>query len=80
MCDVDRLVDVPEGTSEIELGQLREDYLIENTKHPDALFLLTVWRTKPAKDQASMLKREALEQQVSDCSLVRRLEAEGASD
>lgn len=78
MCDVDRLVSVPEGTNELELGQLREDYLVENTKHPEAIFLLTVWRTKPVNEQASLLKREALEQRVSDCALARRLEAEGA--
>jgi hypothetical protein len=75
VCDVDARVGVPEGTSELELGQMREDYIIENTKNPDAIFFATVWRTKPPREQAALLKREALAQKIPVCKLVQRLEA-----
>jgi hypothetical protein len=74
LCEVDARVGAPEGTSELELGQLREDYIVENTKHPDAIFFTTVWRTKSPSEQAALLKREALGQKITDCKLVQRLE------
>jgi hypothetical protein len=74
LCEVDERVGTPEGTSELELSQLREDYIVENTKHPDAIFFTTVWRTKPPREQAMLLKREALAQKITNCKLVQRLE------
>lgn len=73
ICDVDRHVTIPEGASELEIGQLRDDYIVENTKNPDAIYFVTVWRTKPPAERASLLDKEAQNQKVKDCTLASRL-------
>lgn len=73
ICDVDRHVSIPDGASELEVGQLRDDYIVENTKNPDAIYFVTVWRTKPPAERASLLDKEAQNQKIRDCALASQL-------
>lgn len=73
ICEVDRRLQGADSATEIELGQLRQDYIIENTQNPDAIYFVTVWRTKPPAEQSVMLAQQAVEQEVSDCELAKRL-------
>ena len=76
ICEVDRLLAVSEETSEFDRKQNRTDFILENTKNGDALFFVTVFRTKLPEQQAQMLNREAKAQGVLDCALAKSLELE----
>lgn len=73
ICDVDRHVTIPDGATELDVGQLRDDYIVENTKNPDAIYFVTVWRTKPPAERASLLDKEAKDQKLNDCPLASQL-------
>lgn len=73
ICDVDRHVAIPDGASELEVGQLRDDYIVENTKNPDAIYFVTVWRTKPPAERARLLNKEAQNQKIQACTLASEL-------
>ena len=75
ICEVDKHLVAPEGTSEIEMGQLRQDYIVENTKNPDAIFFITIWRTKPPAEQVNLLTQEAVEQKLPECPLAKSIDA-----
>ena len=76
ICEVDRLLAVSEEMSEFDRKRNRTDFILENTKNGDALFFVTVFRTKSPEQQAQMLKREANAQGVLDCALAKSLESE----
>lgn len=73
ICDVDRHVTIPDGATELDAGQLRDDYIVENTKNPDAIYFVTVWRTKPPAERANLLDKEAKDQKLADCPLASQL-------
>ena len=77
-CDVDQLSGV-DANDPLAAAEQRERYLLERTKHPDAVYFLTVWRTKPSAEQAEMLAAEAHEAHLADCKLATTLANSGGS-
>lgn len=76
-CDVDQLSGA-DANDPLAAAEQRERYLLERTKHPDAVYFLTVWRTKPSAEQAEMLAAEARETHISDCKLATTLANSGS--
>jgi hypothetical protein len=54
----------------------RDDYLVEHVKNPDGIYFLTVFRTRPADEQAELLTQEASRAKLAHCALVDDLKAE----
>lgn len=77
-CDVDQLSGA-DPSDQLAAAEQREQYLLEHTKHPDAVYFLTVWRTKPSAEQAEMLAAEAREAHLGDCKLATTLANNGGS-
>jgi hypothetical protein len=79
VCDADRLAGVDESDP-LGAAKLREDYLIEHVKNADGIYFLTVFRSKPAAEQAESLAREATATKVTRCPLVDTLRAGGGAE
>jgi hypothetical protein len=79
VCNVDRLGNV-NNADPLEESAQRQDYLASNIKNPDAIYFLTVFRTRPAQDQSDLLSREAATQNVTPCPLVTALRAATAQN
>jgi hypothetical protein len=77
-CDVDQLSGA-DANDPLAAAEQRERYLLERTKHPDAVYFLTVWRTKPSAEQAEMLAAEAREAHLADCKLATTLASSSGS-
>jgi hypothetical protein len=67
ICDVDSLAHL-ENLDVLEAAQQRENYWVEHVKQPDAIYFLTVFRSKPDAERGELLLREARASHV-DCPL-----------
>lgn len=76
ICDVDRLSGAdPEDP--LTASKTREDYLLAHIKDPDAIYFLTVFRSKDAATQAGLLAQEKTELGLKRCPLADALHAAG---
>jgi hypothetical protein len=76
ICNVDARVG-GESLDPLELEQKRDDFLVEHVKHPDAIYFLTLFRAKPARERAEMLSERARAIELKACPLPARLLATG---
>ncbi|MFZ5889581.1 MAG: hypothetical protein ACOY0T_00800 [Myxococcota bacterium] len=79
ICDVDRHI-AAENSNALDVAQKRDDYLVEHVKHPDAIYFLTLFRSKPDSERADLLKRRALDLQIKKCPLAEQLLLASAGD
>ncbi len=77
ICEVDSHIAPEENDNELEQGQLREDYILAHTENPDAIYFVTLWRTKPPEEQARSLREEAKAQGLGECALTEALAPQG---
>ncbi len=76
ICEVDTLAGVAAEDDELDRSRQRDDYIVENTKNGDAIFFVTIWRTKQPAERVTMLSEQAAKVGLSSCSLVDALRAE----
>jgi hypothetical protein len=74
ICNVDAAIGA-EQLDPIEAEQKREDFLVERVKQPDAIYFLTLFRTKPEQERGEMLGERARELELASCPLRDRLKA-----
>lgn len=72
MCNVDASIGA-ERLDPIDTQQKREDFLVEHVKHPDAIYFLTLFRTKPDQERGEMLAERARQLELTKCPLRDRL-------
>ena len=72
ICNVDAAIGA-EQLDPIEAEQKREDFLVERVKQPDAIYFLTLFRTKPEPERGEMLDERVRELKLASCPLRDRL-------
>ena len=76
MCDVDVRAKIDAEADILERGELRESYIGDNLKNPDAIYFRTLWRVKIPAERAQSLRDEAKEAGLSGCALADSLAQE----
>lgn len=76
ICNVDEAIGA-DRLDPLETQQKREDFLVERVKHPDAIYFLTLFRTKPDRERGEMLAKRASELKLEACPLRDRLRQAG---
>jgi hypothetical protein len=76
ICGVDALAGITVDTDELERSRRREDHIVLYTKNSDAIFFVTIWRTKPPSEQSTLLAEQARQAQLPSCKLAADLRAQ----
>jgi hypothetical protein len=75
ICEVDRRAELTEVDDPIALDRQREEWLMRHVVNGDGIYLITIWRTQSAAEQARTLRRQAQAEGIARCPLADALEA-----